>query len=418
MQKLAEKILQTYETGSPEGMNALGELYLGLADSSVVQNNEALKQLFKESGPVVNHSLALMYFDLAEKKKSSALSEKGRLALGLKAYFDAQKVSSDRQKKALFMEANAKLKDVGDRHPDFIPATICANLGIWFYKERMFDIARYWLNLLRKAHMTTPFLNKEQCDIMQNYRAGAIVHDENNFENFCLQMIQKCIPLSKEIFHNFMKLMLNKESLNQEEIKILSWMYKSEQVSKEDKLTISSKLGRHYISEQDWFMALHWFYKSGDKTLKDDIDDALDASASKWKLYLLPRYQIVAGLMLLLCGTLTTFALNLKTIPQYAISGLVFLCIIALVLIILYVRTIGRRRSGFLWGVGQVGFGVASLVLLKPTGHLCASLQHILIPCIFSLAYFLFLLSMPEMFKFDDFIYKIMTDFFRWGDNK
>ena len=427
MQIIAEKILQIHETDSPESMNALGELYFGLAESSVVQNNKTLKQLFKESCPVVNHSQALEWFKLAEEKKSSALSEKGWLALGLKAYFAAKKEKYAKDKEAFFREADERLSIAARKcskiiPATIIPATICANLGIWFFNNGQYEKARYWLALLRNAHKTQPVLDNVQYNIMQNYRAATIVHEETNFEHFCGDMIKKDIPFSEDLFIDFTDLILTKGSLDQNEMKILSWIYyKAESVSRlntSDKKTISLKLARQYLDKQDWLMALYWARKNGDATLKKDVNDALDNSSSDWKLYLLPKYQIAAGMVLLLCGILASFTLNLNTIPQIAICGLVIPGVIASVFIIQYLRVIKRQCTAFLWGLGQLGGGVALLALLKPTDCLGASWQHILIAGIFSLAYFMMLLSMPEMFKFGDYIYKTMTDFFRWREDK
>lgn len=418
MQTVADKIIQLYETNSPEIMNELGEMYFGLAQSSVVQNNTGLKLLFKEDGPVVNHSLALSFFKMAARKNNSAVSEKGWLALGLRAYFSAAKEKNVQKKAESFQKANDYLKIVGDKHPDIIPATISANLGLWSFKENDYKSARYWLRLVRRAHLVQPVLNADQYIVMQNYRAMTITKNTKNFKHFCEGMKQKGIPFSREVFLSYMKELLSKELLSWNETQLLAWMYKSKLVTKQDKKSISLKLVRQYCDRQDWFMALHWAGKNGNATLRKEINNALDKSMSKLKLYLLTKYQIAAGMLLLLCGALATFPLNPNDMPQIAITGLVALVALVFALIILYLRAIKRKYAGFLWGLGQLGCGIASLTLLKPTARLGETWQHFLVPGIFSLAYFLMLLSMPEMFKFNKYIYRLVIEFFNWSDNQ
>ncbi len=412
MRRLIENIFQIYETDTAESKNALGELYFDLSASTVVSENKALMQFFQAPAPVVNHSLALKYFHLAESQNPSALLTKGRLALGLEAYFAANAEPIVQKKKELYQDANAYLMLVEEKHSGIIPVTICGNLGMWFLKNGQLDTARYWLYLLKESHRVKPILHKSQYYIMQNYRAAAIAKNQDNFKHFCYEMIQKNIPLSKETFFNYMRCLLRQAFLNQSDIYILSWMYHSDCVQEPDKKQITSKLAKHYQYVHNWLAAFHWAAKNGDGIFKYDIYKALNDSKSKWSIYLLKKYQITAGGVLMLLVALITMWLNMNPLPKSMIISLSAFMLVLIGCAVHYLSTIKGQRLGFLLGVCEISSGWALLSLLKAISHLHIILVVLLSTCVFSLAYLLILLSMPEMFKFVDDSFKAVGNLF------
>ena len=414
MKILADKILRVYETNSPDSKNELGEAYFDLRESAVMQQSKVMKDFFPAPVPVANHSLALKWFQLAENEKPSSLSLKGKLALGLNAYYAAKEATTSPEKCEFYQKASAYLTAVENACPGILPGVICGNLGMWFFTNKQFEVARYWLYKMKEAHHEKPFVNNSQYCVMQNARAATIVNDLDNFEHFCGGMLQKKVPFSKDTFEKYLNILMCKNAFEQSELEMLEWAYNSCEISADTKKQLASILARHYCDEQNWGAAIYWADKNGEKWLRRSIYWALDCSESKWKVLLMSKFQLAAGIVLFLVGALFTFGLKQDTNPQSGIIPLGAFIVGVTGFVIHYLWT--QRHFAFLVGLCQFCAGLGLLFFLRPVAQIDATWGPCLAFVVFSASYFMLLLSMPEMFEFANNSFRTVRNLFhpRW----